>query len=89
MATLIDVDPGRPASRQPRTVDVLGAQWPVHKAHAVAAAVVVALVSLVLLGSLAVTAWASGLTLLAVWWGERYLPGTAAVAPASNPPGIS
>ena len=89
MATLIDVDAGRPASRRPRTVDVLGAQWPVHKAHAVATAAVVALVSLVLLGSLEVTAWVSGVTLLAVWWGERYLLGTAAVAPASNPPGIS
>ncbi|WP_044506900.1 hypothetical protein [Gordonia sp. KTR9] len=89
MATLIDVDPRHRAPRASRTVDVLGVLWPAHKVHALVAAAAVALVSVLLIGSLEVTAWVSGLTLLAVWWGERYLPGTAAVAPASNPPGIS
>ncbi|MCG7632438.1 MULTISPECIES: hypothetical protein [Gordonia] len=89
MTTLIDVDPSHREPRAARTVDVFGVQWPAHKIHAVVAAAAVALVSLLLVGSLEITAWASGLVLLAVWWGERYLPGTAAVAPASNPPGIS
>lgn len=89
MTTLIDVDSSHREPRAARTVDVLGVPWPAHKVHALVVAAAVALVSLVLVGSLEVTAWVSGLALLAVWWGGRHLPGTAAVAPASNPPGIS
>jgi hypothetical protein len=89
MTTLIDVNPCRPAPRAARTVEVLGVRWPAHKAHAVVAGLVAAVLGLVFLGSPQVTAWVTGVVVLAVWWGERYLPGKAAVAPASNPPGIS
>ncbi|MBD0860113.1 hypothetical protein IA539_02650 [Gordonia sp. zg691] len=85
MTTVFDVDPYRPA----RTVDVFGVRWPARKAHAVVAGLAVALLSLLAFGSPQFTAWVTAVTVLAVWWGERYLPGKAATAPASNPPGIS
>ncbi|WP_137811602.1 hypothetical protein, partial [Gordonia sp. GAMMA] len=66
-----------------------GVRWPAHKAHAVLAGVVAALATLVIFGSPQASAWVSAVVVLAVWWGERYLAGNAAVAPRSNPPGIS
>ncbi|MGW0036038.1 hypothetical protein [Gordonia sp. NPDC003376] len=71
------------------TRDIAGVAWPVHKLHAVIAALIVAAVSLVVFTSIETTAWLSGLTLLLVWWGERYRVGKAATASRSHPAGIS
>ncbi|MFW0792912.1 hypothetical protein AAFP30_03780 [Gordonia sp. CPCC 205515] len=61
----------RGSSTATPTVDVAGVRWPMHKAHAVAAAVLVALLAFVVTGSGQVTMWASAAALLTVWWGER------------------
>lgn len=55
------------------SVQVASVRWPAHKLHAVILAVLVAVGALVLTGSGQITMWASALTLLAVWWGERAL----------------
>lgn len=89
MTTMIGTNAYRPARRARATVEVFGVRWPAHKAHAVLAGVVAALAALVIFGSPQASAWVSAVVVLAVWWGERYLAGNAAVAPRSNPPGIS
>ncbi|KAF0970516.1 MULTISPECIES: hypothetical protein [Gordonia] len=89
MTTMIGINVHRPHRRAPRTIDVFGVEWPAHKAHAVLAGIATAVVALLILGSLQATAWVTAVAVLAVWWGERYLAGNAAVAPRSNPPGIS
>ncbi len=89
MTTMIGINAHRPVRRAHRTVEVFGVDWPAHKAHAVLAGVATAVVTLLIFGSLQATAWVTAVAVLAVWWGERYLPGNAAVAPRSNPPGIS
>ncbi|NDK90509.1 hypothetical protein GYA93_13105 [Gordonia desulfuricans] len=71
------------------TREIGGVAWPVYKLHAVVAALVVAVVSLAVFTSIEATAWLSGLTLLLVWWGERYRAGKAATASRSHPAGIS
>lgn len=53
------------------TLDIAGVRWPIHKAHALAVAVIVAVFALVITGSGQVTMWASAAALLTVWWGER------------------
>ncbi|SDU40715.1 hypothetical protein [Gordonia westfalica] len=89
MTTMIGINAHRPVRRAPRTIEVFGIEWPAHKAHAVLAGVATAVVTLLIFGSPQATAWVTAVAVLAVWWGERYLPGNAAVAPGSNPPGIS
>ncbi|MGV9710167.1 hypothetical protein ACWDTI_05835 [Gordonia sp. NPDC003424] len=53
------------------TVNVAGTQWPVHKAHALAAAVVMAVLVLLVTESGQVAMWASAITMVVTWWGER------------------
>ncbi|MEO9327622.1 hypothetical protein [Gordonia aurantiaca] len=89
MTAMIGINAHRPVRPVRSTVEVFGVRWPAHKAHAVVAGVVAALVTLVLFSSAQAAAWVSAVVVLAVWWGERYLAGKAAVASRSNPPGIS
>lgn len=55
------------------TVEVAGISWPTYKLHALLLAVVVAIGVLVLSGSGQIAMWASAITMLTVWWGERLL----------------
>ncbi|MFT4042396.1 MAG: hypothetical protein QM673_04465 [Gordonia sp. (in: high G+C Gram-positive bacteria)] len=63
--------PGRPA--RVRTVEVAGILWPLYKLHAVAAALLAALITLSVTRDPQITAWVSGVVLISVWWVERYL----------------
>ncbi|MDL9937429.1 hypothetical protein QSJ18_11795 [Gordonia sp. ABSL1-1] len=75
--------------RAVRTVDVAGVAWPAYKLHALLVGIVVAMAIFALTASGQLTMWVTAGAVLVVWWGGRYRPGNAAVAPASNPPGIS
>ncbi|MGX7693429.1 hypothetical protein [Gordonia polyisoprenivorans] len=88
MTAMIEMNPVREHARAVRTVDVAGVAWPAHKLQAIAVAGVVGLISLLVLTP-ELTAWLSGVALVTTWLVARHLPGNAATAPASNPPGIS
>lgn len=88
MTAMIETD--ETARRQAfPTVAVAGVAWPTYKIRAVLAAVVAAVASLAMAGSLEITAWVGAVVLLVTWWGGRYRAGKAATDPASNPAGIS
>ncbi|RPA63478.1 hypothetical protein EF294_08240 [Gordonia oryzae] len=88
MTAMIEINLFREHARVVRSVDVAGVAWPVHKLQAIAVAGVVGLISLLALTP-ELTAWLSGVALVTTWLVARHLPGNAATAPASNPPGIS
>ncbi|MFW0787109.1 hypothetical protein AAFP35_21640 [Gordonia sp. CPCC 206044] len=75
MTALIEVAPTRTRTARtrtaPPTVDIAGVAWPRHKVYALIAALIVGLLVAAVTGFGPAVAWWSGLTLLAVWWGER------------------
>ncbi len=67
---------GRAVVRSSRpAVEIAGARWPLYKVHALLAALIVAMFTVVVTGSGQAAAWASAVALVVVWWTERLLSG--------------
>lgn len=88
MTAMIESNPTYGCDTAVRTIDIAGAAWPVYKLQAVVVAVVVGIASLALFTP-EITAWLSATALVVTWLVARQLPGNAATARGSNPPGIS
>ncbi|WP_026919026.1 hypothetical protein [Gordonia shandongensis] len=69
MTTLTLILPDTARSRAVPVVSIFGVPWPVHKAAAVVAGVLTALVVFAISGSGEWAMWTSAGTAVAVWWG--------------------